>query len=630
MPWGRSSLPDAILPDLGIPESGLPGRAASNSGDGPSAEDSTVGAQTWYVAGLVAALFAVDPCGLGGVVLRAPAGPVRAAWMELLRRLLPTEDPIRRVPAGVSDDRLIGGLDLTATLRSGKPVAEKGLLAEADGGVLVLAMAERLSPSAAARIAVTLDSSEVALERDGLAARLPTRFGVVAEDEGIAEEATPAVLSERLGFYLDLERLSPRDLTDLPWDGGGVAAARDLLSRVEAGERALELLCGTADAFGIVSLRAPLRALSAARAVAALAGRTTVEDADIETAAALVLAHRATRLPAPPLEDTDSPEAGKEPPSPSESQGGSAPEDANEEPGRSEEPELSDRVLEATAAAIPKGLLDRLKLAGQGPRGAQTSGAAGAAKQSLRRGRPIGAQAGRPRPGVRLNLVETLRAAAPWQRLRRAREAERADRIAIRSEDFRVTRFKQRSETATVFAVDASGSTAFNRLAEAKGAVELLLADCYVRRDQVALLAFRGDSADLLLPPTRSLVRTKRALSGLPGGGGTPLAAGIDAAAALGLDLRRRGITPLLVFLTDGQANIARDGQPGRPQARADAEAAARRLAAQRLTALLIDTSPRPNDKARSLAALMQALYLPLPQADARKLDAAVRATLGR
>ena len=231
---------------------------------------------------------------------------------------------------------------------------------------------------------------------------------------------------------------------------------------------------------------------------------------------------------------------------------------------------------------------------------------------------------------MRLNLVETLRAAAPWQRLRRAREAERAGRIAIRAEDFRVTRFKQRSETATVFAVDASGSTAFNRLAEAKGAVELLLADCYVRRDQVALLAFRGDSADLLLPPTRSLVRTKRALSGLPGGGGTPLAAGIDAAAALGLDLRRRGITPLLVFLTDGQANIARDGQPGRPQARADAEAAARRLAAQRLTALLIDTSPRPNDKARSLAALMQALYLPLPQADARKLDAAVRATLGR
>ena len=100
----------------------------------------------------------------------------------------------------------------------------------------------------------------------------------------------------------------------------------------------------------------------------------------------------------------------------------------------------------------------------------------------------------------------------------------------MRRDDFRMTRFQQRTRTTTIFVVDASGSSALNRLAEAKGAVELLLADCYVRRDQVALLAFRGKEAELLLPPTRSLVRAKRSLAGLPGGGGTPLAAGIDAA----------------------------------------------------------------------------------------------------
>ena len=602
-PWRRSSLPDLALP--------------------PAVEDPSPAAQAWRTAGLAAALFAIDPSGLGGVVLRAQVGPVRQRWTALFRTLLPQDIPLRRVPAGVSDDRLIGGLDLTATLRSGRPVAERGLLSEADGGVLVLAMAERLSPSAAARIAVALDTGEVAVERDGLTARMPTRFGVVAEDEGLAEEAPPTVLTERLGLHLDLEGLSQRDLADWPFDLESVTAARKLLPNVRAGGATLEALCATAVALGIASLRAPLQALRAACAAAALNGRTSVEEADSALAATLILAPRATRLPTPaePEEpgetDAETPAGEAEP----------RPEDpaAAKDDG---EAELSERVLDATAAAIPKGLLDKLKLAGQAPRGPQTTGAAGAAKLSLDRGRPIGARAGRPRSGVRLNLVETLRAAAPWQPLRRAHTT--GGKVAIRAEDFRVTRFKQKSETATVFAVDASGSTAFHRLAEAKGAVELLLADCYVRRDQVALLAFRGTGAELLLPPTRSLVRAKRALAALPGGGGTPLAAAIESASALGVTLLRRGITPLLVFLTDGQANIARDGRPGRQQAQADAEKAARHLASQRLSVLLVDTSPRPSEKARALAAAMAALYLPLPQADARKLDAAVRATLAR
>ena len=167
-------------------------------------------------------------------------------------------------------------------------------------------------------------------------------------------------------------------------------------------------------------------------------------------------------------------------------------------------------------------------------------------------GRPTGVRRGEPQGGARLNLIETLRAAAPWQTLHR-REAEAAAQAAsdaitaagpsagvvvrthnasihVRREDFHVWRFKQRSETTTLFVVDASGSSALNRLAEAKGAVELLLADCYVRRDSVAVIAFRGAGAELLLPPTRSLVRAKRSLAGLPGGGGTPLAAGIGAA----------------------------------------------------------------------------------------------------
>jgi len=223
--------------------------------------------------------------------------------------------------------------------------------------------------------------------------------------------------------------------------------------------------------------------------------------------------------------------------------------------------------------------------------------------------------------------VATLRAAAPWQPIRRAGGPSKL-RIHVRPDDFRVTRFEQRRETTTIFVVDASGSAALHRLAEAKGAVELLLADCYVRRDRVSVLAFRGRGAEIVLPPTRSLVRAKRSLAGLPGGGGTPLAAGIDAAFALADAVRRQGGTPTLVFLTDGRANVSRDGIGGRDRAEADALAAAGRLRAGSFAALLVDIAPRPSDVARKIGAAMGAVYLPLPQGDARALDRVVRAAL--
>ncbi|TVQ85178.1 MAG: VWA domain-containing protein, partial [Chromatiaceae bacterium] len=199
-------------------------------------------------------------------------------------------------------------------------------------------------------------------------------------------------------------------------------------------------------------------------------------------------------------------------------------------------------------------------------------------------------------------------------------------RVEVRHDDFRVTRYRQRSETTTIFVVDASGSAALHRLAEAKGAVELLLADCYVRRDRVAMVAFRGPSAELLLPPTRSLVRAKRGLAGLPGGGGTPLAAGIDAAIELADGVRRRGGTPVIVLLTDGRANVNRAGIGGRAQATEDALSAARALRAVDLKALVVDMSPRPRPEAETLAREMGAVYLPLPHADASALSGAVKA----
>ena len=198
--------------------------------------------------------------------------------------------------------------------------------------------------------------------------------------------------------------------------------------------------------------------------------------------------------------------------------------------------------------------------------------------------------------------------------------------VRVRPEDFHTRRYRQRKSTTTVFVVDASGSSALHRLAEAKGAVELLLADCYVRRDRVAVIAFRGRGAELLLPPTRSLVRAKRSLAGLPGGGGTPLAIALDTATELARAIRRRGETPVLVLLTDGRANVGRDGAGGRARAEQDALASARALGAEGVAALLVDTSPQPQAAAAALAAAMQGTYLPLPHAGATALSGVVAA----
>ena len=163
------------------------------------------GAAAWQDALAALALFAVDPVGLGGIAVRAGPGPVRDRFLALLRDALPPGTPLRRLPPHTGDDRLLGGLDLAATLRAGRPVEQKGLLAEADGGVVLLAMAERVEPTVVARLCAAMDLGAVALLRDGLSRRLPARFGLVALDEGIAtDERTPAPLLDRLAFHLDL------------------------------------------------------------------------------------------------------------------------------------------------------------------------------------------------------------------------------------------------------------------------------------------------------------------------------------------------------------------------------------------------------------------------------------------
>ena len=186
---------------------------------------------------LAVALFAVDPAGLAGVSVRSPAGPVRDRWLALLRRLLPPGTPVRRVPLHVSDERLLGGLDLAATLRAGCRGAQRGILPEADGGVVLLAMAERLAPTTAARLGAVLDAGEVTLERDGIGLRLPARVGMVALDEGIGDdERPPAALLDRLAFRIDLGVIASINAMRPAYSVTKVAAARARLPDVGVGD----------------------------------------------------------------------------------------------------------------------------------------------------------------------------------------------------------------------------------------------------------------------------------------------------------------------------------------------------------------------------------------------------------
>jgi magnesium chelatase subunit D len=569
----------------------------------------------WPQAVTAAALFAADPAGTGGICVRAGAGPVRDCWLEVLRSFLPSSRGLRKLPPGISDGRLLGGIDLAATLQAGRPVVERGLLAEIDGGVLLAPMAERLSLSTAAHICAALDSREIVVERDGLSLRLASSFGVVAFDEGVDDESVPASLRDRLAFQLDLDGLSHVQAAEAFHDRDDIAAARDRLPGVRASADAVAALCSAAASLGIASLRAPLLAVRVARAAAALDGLDTVTRAHVELAARLVLAPRATIMPAPP-EDAPEPPQQREP--------------SQAENDAPEDKPLDDLVLEAAQAAIPPDLLKRLQNTMAGRQRNASAGKQGQSRMGPRRGRPVGVRRGDLRAGARLNILETLRAAAPWQPLRRRAGGlgNKDKRILIHKDDFRITRFKQRSATSTIFVVDASGSSALQRLAEVKGAVELLLADCYVRRDEVALIAFRGRTAELILPPTRSLTRAKRSLAALPGGGGTPLSAAILSATALALSVRSKGQSPAVVLMTDGRANVSRDGSAGRAEAEAEAREAARQLGAAGIPALVIDTSPRPQPQAEKIASDMNARYVALPHADASRLSRAVQMTM--
>ena len=544
----------------------------------------------WERAQLAITLLAIDPQRLGGLVIRARAGPAQAAMLAAVQSLDLAKVKLQH---HMTVEVLNGDIDLTASLAGRQLVTRKSIF-DCAPSLFILPMSERSAPQFSARICQALEEGR--------------GHALLALDEGVeVGDGLPDALTDRLAFHVTLDDLALQDLSPmtLPRSLEDIrAAVRGVTLPADVMEEAVIL----AAALGISSLRAPLLLGYAAQAHAALHARYEVTEEDLKLAVMLVYPHRATRLPQDP-----------EPEAPSEQ---TNPAEAPQDPNQAIPP--NDLMIEAVKAVLPPGVLAQLQTVVKQP--ASGSGS-GARRKGNHRGRPLPARLGPKNSGARVDLVASLRAAIPWQTLRKTANPEAVGPI-FKASDLRHKRYEIGSDRLLIFTVDASGSAAVARLAEAKGAVELLLGEAYARRDHVALYAFRGTGSEALLPPTRSLVQTKKRLAALPGGGATPLAAGLAAAFQLALQERRNGLTPTLILLTDGRANVALDGSNDRAQAAADALMLAQKIAEAQIPALVIDTTIRPEKTLQTLAGKMRAHYIALPRSDAKSVSGAVSSAL--
>ncbi|MFE5321743.1 VWA domain-containing protein [Paenibacillus sp. NPDC056579] len=617
-------------------------------------------------------LHAVHPR-LGGVLLSGEHGTSKTILIRGLGELLP-ERRLVGIPLHVTEDRLLGGLDAEYAMQRGKRRLLPGLIAEADGHALVVDEANLLPERMMRMILLSAEAGYCEIEREGLSERRLSRFllfGTMNPEEGSSSRE----LMAGFGMYVRLEaewnanarmEIIRRRLA-YEWDPDGfvqsyedvttalrerIEQARDRLPAVQADEAGLRLAAEIVRESGCPGHRADILLVETARAIAAWDDRSVLRTEDLHEAAGYVLPHRMrpeAEAP-PPAEAGDGRTSGQAPQTPdgSNHESGTEPrgqphgDEPSEMPSRQQEGSGEPQgTPDPTGPSVAREIVERIgrdfdvqRFTFVPPQTQEYGGSGKRNKTGAGTGKGRYIRAVTPHGKVRdLAFDATIRAAAPFQRLRKAElsSAEAAfGKIIVTKGDLREKVRESRAGTALLFVVDASGSmNAAKRMKAAKGAILSLLRDAYRQRDSVGMVAFRGDRAELLLDMTRSVELAERRLQVLPTGGKTPLSLGLRKGAETIRSLMRKksGLVPAMIVITDGKANVCSASGLDPWLESVDI---ARRIAASGMQTLVIDTEQGfvRLGLARKLSDALHGQYFRLEELEAGRIERIVRTML--
>eukprot|EP00578_Thalassiosira_sp_NH16_P011702 CAMPEP_0181126594 /NCGR_PEP_ID=MMETSP1071-20121207/27727_1 /TAXON_ID=35127 /ORGANISM="Thalassiosira sp., Strain NH16" /LENGTH=787 /DNA_ID=CAMNT_0023212235 /DNA_START=169 /DNA_END=2532 /DNA_ORIENTATION=- len=561
--------------------------------------------------------------------------------------------PFVQVPLNVMEDRLIGSADLEESVKTGKTVFSPGLLAKAHRGVLYVDDINLLDEETANILLNVVTEGKVVVEREGISLTYPCMPLLIATfnpDEGELRDH----LLDRIAVALsaDAERMEIESRVEavgavLGFSPGGKQAtpeaekalddaieneddlktaivfAREFLRDVKIAPSQIQYLCEEAIRAGCQGHRAEIFACEVARAAAALEGRQVTSD-DLRLAVKLAIAPRGTFVntpmdeddmqmppppppPPPPMDQQDEDSENEEEDQEDQEDQDEPDEDENENEEQPDVPDVPQEFMfDVDATPMDPDLIDFTSRERSGKGGGR------GLIFSQDRGRYIKPMLPKGKV-VRLAVDATLRASAPYQKGRRARSigtSKEGRGVYIEQSDVRSKKMARKAGSLIIFVVDASGSMALNRMNAAKGAAMSLLTEAYQSRDQICLIPFQGDRADVLLPPTRSIAQAKKRLEVMPCGGGSPLADALQAAMLTGLNAQKTGDVGkvVVVCISDGRANVplciskgeefdpdcdedSKDGKPSRKYLKDEVLACAKQMGVlQGFNLLCIDT----------------------------------------